>query len=159
MSEQLKRGCGCHNKVTIQPKVKTMNQNETKTSKPQEAVGTESYTNSLGCAKCYAKHLAKAVVQWSEFREDASRLAELSLCIGNIGCAEDHAAALGREGERARLRNVRVLIYDAPHAVAGELQEIAAEAMRMSILASEADKRERAERAAASRSSANPATK
>ena len=88
--------------------------------------GTSSYGDSFACLRCYAKHVAKALVLWQEYMEDSTRSEELALCIGNIGCAEDHAAALGRDADRRKLRTIRTSIWDAPGAVSRELSVIAA---------------------------------
>lgn len=49
----------------------------------------------LACHDCLEKHLAKAAEQAREVAEDSLRRSERILCIGNLGCAEDHARALG----------------------------------------------------------------
>ncbi len=108
-------GCGCK---------------KGKELKMEATNGAKSYEDPLACGRCYAKHLAKALVLWTEYREDNTRLAELALCIGNIGAAEDHAAALGREAERRRLREIRTHVWDAEFVVARELQEATVVAVR-----------------------------
>ena len=119
------------------------------------AAGTQSYEDALGCVKCYAKHVSKALVQWHEWREDNSRTAELALCIGNIGCAEDHAAALDRHADAEKLRDIRAHIWDADVVVAGELQTLAAGAIRAALQAVAAEKREVAEAAKRARDAAS----
>lgn len=126
------KGCGCNKGKAIKMEAKN---------------GTASYEDPLACGRCYAKHLAKALVLWQEYREDNARLAELSLCLGNIGCAEDHAAALGREADRRKLREIRTHVWDADFVVARELQEAAASAVKLAVQA-EAARRAQAAREA-----------
>ena len=116
--------------------------------------GMTSYEDPLACSKCYAKHLTKALVQWTEYLEDKTRIAELALCLGNIGCAEDHAAALRLEADRRKLRDIRAHVWDAEFVVARELQEAAGEAARRVVQAVTAE-RARAVKEAAARASAS----
>ncbi|MBQ9727363.1 MAG: hypothetical protein IJV65_07650 [Kiritimatiellae bacterium] len=113
---------------------------ETKDTNP----ATRSFDDSLACARCYAKHLAKALVLFREWREDDARDAELALCIGNIGCAEDHAAALHREADRRALHDLRERIYEMPAAVESDLQTLAAAAARVAMAAEIAERARRA---------------
>lgn len=100
-----------------------------KTPSEQDArSGLSDYDGSLGCRKCYAKHLSKAVVELAEFIEDNRRYEELSLCMGDLACAEDHAGALGLDNEKARIREMRAQIWDANTAVIGGLRTMASRA-------------------------------
>ena len=100
---------------------------------PESDVGSKSFDDPLACGRCYAKHLGKSLVLFREWREDNTRAAELALCIGNIGCAEDHAAALGKDEERKRLHDLRELIYEHPSQVESALKELAAGAIRSAL--------------------------
>lgn len=134
-------GCGCRNRGTQTMETKTTEPPVAVVATTQDHAGTKSFDDSLACGRCYAKHLSKALVQFREWREDETRDAELSLCLGNIGCAEDHAAALRREADRKRLRDLRERIWEKPELVEPELQRLAAEATRAVVVA------ERVERA------------
>lgn len=88
-----------------------------------------SYMDPLKCARCYSKHLSKAAVEYQEFLEDPSRFAELSLAVGDVGCAEDHAQALGRQADRDALRAARGRMLMADQSVRSELLSMAAAAV------------------------------
>lgn len=91
------------------------------------AAGTHS--RSVACAKCLAKHLSKAAVEYAEFLEDGSRLTELSLCVGNLACAEDHAAALGRRDFASRIRRARDTVFSRSESAGDELGVLAVSAV------------------------------
>lgn len=114
-----------------------------------EAIG--SYGETAGCSKCYAKHLSKAAIEYSEYLEDSSRYAELSLCMGDMACAEDHASALGREKDRERIHELRNRAWSADRLVRTELQRMAVEATRAAVEDDANERRSIAEREAARR--------
>lgn len=107
------------------------------------------YENSLGCAKCYAKHLAKAIVELGEYAEDSSRYEELSLCMGDIACAEDHAGALGLEEDKEMLRKCRDMIWETDNNAVRILRQLSVKATKNAVFEAEKDRRERAYRLAA----------
>lgn len=151
-------GCGCKNRKKVNTNMETevksavstptVSNGGEQTGKPR--TGLRSYNDALGCGRCYAKHLAKALTQWEEYLEDNTRDAELALCFGNLGCAEDHAVALGREPDRRRIHDLRERIYENPAGVKDELFALAALAVRVSMQAAAS---ERARRASAASSS------
>lgn len=110
---------------------------------PRRASGTpsDSYSDSMGCMRCLAKHLSKAAVEAAEYAEERGRESELALCIGDLACAEDHAKALGLPHEAERIRSLRDAVWHdagsaahgilrmASSAVRGSLQRMAEEAL------------------------------
>ena len=138
-------GCGCNRNSSI----------PYKGAKKMDAMQGQSgsngnYEDTLACAKCYAKHLSKAEVEYAEYSEDQTRIAELSLCIGDIACAEDHAQALRRTQDKEALRRIRDRIVSSarqdPNVVA-ELRNLAVQAMRSVVDKVKADARMAEERA------------
>jgi len=111
---------------------------------------TGNYEDGMACAKCYAKHLAKAGVECSEYLEDQTRMTELSLCIGDIACAEDHAQALKRMQDRETLHKIRDRLMSSarqdPNAVA-ELRNLATQATKFVMDRVKADARAAEEKA------------
>ena len=78
----------------------------------------------LACRDCLEKHLAKAVEQAREYAEDGSRRAERLCCIGNLGCAEDHAVALGLGALAESIRAARRAFQGGDAAAPLALREI-----------------------------------
>ena len=108
-----------------------------------------NYEDGMACAKCYAKHLAKAIVELGEYSEDTSRIEELSLCMGDIACAEDHAGALGLEEEKNLLRRCREMIWNTDNGAVKILRQLSVKATRTALFEADKERRERAYRLAA----------
>lgn len=134
-------GCGCNkNKSAERPieeqnrKENTMNTSQFRPPMPIKAlsmaVNGAQYDNSMACYKCYIKHLSKAAVQADEVVESDGRDHEMSLCMGNIACAEDHAGALGLFNDRERLRMLRDNIWRRDANVSKELLGMAVSAIK-----------------------------
>jgi hypothetical protein len=83
----------------------------------------------MACGKCLAKHLSKASVEYSEVLEDASRYTELSFCIGDLACAEDHASALGWSDMKDKIRSARESVYSFEKSTYDDLVSLASEAV------------------------------
>ncbi len=71
------------------------------------AVPQASHEPGLACERCLEGHIGYAAVLAIEVAEDASRIVERRLCIGNLKAAEQHARALGRDALRATIREAR----------------------------------------------------
>lgn len=100
--------------------------------------------DSLACRFCYLKHVSKAYVELMEYIEDTSRVAEMALAIGDIGCAEDHARALSLT-TAPELREIRRQIPDEPSASLERLRvfmERAAKSVHMDDKAKFNDKKD-----------------
>jgi hypothetical protein len=106
-----------------------MNNVEEIMSKMARARTSSSYDDPMACYKCYVKHLSKASVEAEEYVEDQSRNHELSQCMGNIACAEDHAAALGLTSDKDALRTMRERMWTVDRSVPRELLNMAAKAI------------------------------
>ena len=66
-----------------------------------------THANTLACERCCEAHVGFAAVLAQECAEDAARLVERRLCLGNLKAAEWHARALGRDAIRATIREAR----------------------------------------------------
>ena len=95
--------------------------------------GLESYSDSMGCMKCLAKHLSKAAVEAAEYAEEPGRDLELALCIGDLACAEDHAKALGLPHEADRIRSIRESVWVDAGAASARILRMASSAVRGSL--------------------------
>lgn len=95
---------------------------------------TTNYSEGAGCVMCYVKHLSKASIEFTEFLEDNSRYEEFSRFIGDLACAEDHAAALGKDAEKEAIRDIRNRAWDMDPALAKELQAIVNKATRNAVI-------------------------
>lgn len=102
--------------------------------------GGEEYSESSGCRQCLAKHLSKAAVEASEYFEEQGREAEFSLCIGDIACAEDHAASLGLRDTKVKLRSVRDMMWSGDQGAVALLREMAVNAVKSAMAVSAASK-------------------
>jgi hypothetical protein len=71
------------------------------------AAPPSSHEPGLACERCIEGHLGYAAVLAAEVAEDASRIVERRLCLGNLKAAEQHARALGRDALRATIREAR----------------------------------------------------
>lgn len=89
-----------------------------------QSTGGSQYNDPMACYHCYVKHLSKASVEASEVCESDGREHEMSLCLGNIACAEDHAEALGLSTEKEILRRMRDRIWVFDRTVSKELLEM-----------------------------------
>lgn len=114
-------GCGCGNGNGGQRKM-------------SDIVATSNYGGTYKCMRCYCKHLSKAVIEYSEFMEDQSRSAELSMCIGDLACAEDHAVALGKRDEASRIRMIRGQVWSSNDSVLNDIRSLASDAVNMVLL-------------------------
>lgn len=95
------------------------------------AAVSRNYSNSYQCMKCYAKHLSKAQVEYAEALEDRSRSLELSLCLGDLACAEDHAEALNRRDDKKAIKSIRDRLWTFAPGTLQEMQRLASEAVKM----------------------------
>lgn len=66
-----------------------------------------THANTLACERCCESHVGFAAVLAQECAEDAARLVERRLCLGNLKAAEWHARALGRPDLAAKVREAR----------------------------------------------------
>ena len=66
-----------------------------------------THANTLACERCCEAHVGFAAVLAQECAEDAERLVERRLCLGNLKAAEWHARALGRDALSATIREAR----------------------------------------------------
>ena len=66
----------------------------------------------LACPLCLEKHVAQAHVYAREFSEDAGRVAERNLAIGNLGCAGEHARALGKFDLADKIDAARIALHE-----------------------------------------------
>ena len=152
-------GCGC-NKARKEEEMNGSNNPNAGAAQPAQAarkivpsarqqapapVGSSSYDDPMACYRCYIKHLSKASVEAAEVAEDVGRAHELSQCIGNMACAEDHAAALGLQTETEVLRSLRNRVWSADRSVPKELLDMAASAV-VSLRRIEREADERAKR-------------
>lgn len=75
-------------------------------------------SHPMACERCLEKHVGQAYIYAREYAEDASRLVERMLCVANLGCAGEHALALGRKELAGRVKAAR-LAFHARGDVAG----------------------------------------
>ena len=50
----------------------------------------QSTVDTMSCVMCAEKHITKARALYNEYRQNPEFELELALCVGNIGCTEDH---------------------------------------------------------------------
>lgn len=120
-------GCGCGKRKNGKDSGMTQTIVPAHVAGPSSiAAAGDGYSGGLGCRMCYAKHLAKASVELSEYLEDNSRYSELAMFVGDVACAGDHASALGEQQEAAELRNIRRSAMSSPsRAMCDRLREMA----------------------------------
>lgn len=103
---------------------------------------SQNYSNSYQCKKCYSKHLSKAQIEYAEVLEDKSRSMELSMCLGDLACAEDHAEALGRLDDKKAIKSIRDRLWGLLPGTLQDIQRLASEAVKMVLSEQTAKNRE-----------------
>ena len=83
-------------------------------------------SHPLACVRCLEKHIAQAYIYAREWEEARERETEWLLCVGNLGCAGEHARALGRRDYAARIKAARISFADGdPSGVYAVFDELA----------------------------------
>lgn len=127
-------GCGCGKSSAVMAESKGKKEMGTPQFTPRWVPGapaaqSSSYDDPMACYRCYVKHLAKAAVQADEYMEDRSRSHELAQCIGNVACAEDHAAALNLPTDREALRRLREGLWSGDVTISKTLLDMSVRAI------------------------------
>lgn len=110
--------CPCKNKNGAQPMAE----------KRSVAVVVRDGSHPLACVRCLEKHVGQAYIYAREYSEaPKERETERLLAIGNLGCAGEHALALGRNDYAARIKAARLAFADTgdTEAVAAVFDELA----------------------------------
>ena len=113
-------GCGCK-----QQQKQEADTNRAATHEVRLIVRDGSHP--LACVRCLEKHIGQAYIYAREWDEVRDRETERLLCIGNLGCAGEHALALGRKLFAARIKAARLAFADGgdPSGVYGVFDELA----------------------------------
>lgn len=91
------------------------------------AVVVRDGSHPLACVRCLEKHVGQAYIYAREYSEaPKERETERLLAIGNLGCAGEHALALGRKDYAARIKAARISFADGdPSGVYAVFDELA----------------------------------
>lgn len=86
-------------------------QKRQKSPKPEKVIETK---NPYDCPDCVIKHIAKARTLLNEYISNKAYVLELGMCIGELGCAEDHLRMSGIEELCEVTRLIRLAIQKDP---------------------------------------------
>lgn len=78
-----------------------------KSPKPEKVIENKT---SYDCPACVIKHVAKARTLLNEYISNNAYVLELGMCIGELGCAEDHLRMSGIEELCEVTRLIRLAI-------------------------------------------------
>lgn len=77
----------------------------------EEKIEDKVLIDVLDCPACALKHVAKARVCYGEYLQNPDFRLEFALCIGNLGCAEDHLLT-SRPDLANTCRTLRIMIME-----------------------------------------------